>query len=137
MNIINDEDKILMDIRLTTNFMRRMEGDIGEFRPEYERKPTIITESNRNYDKFKTDRYISMKEVNAAIELILQKFIQDQMGRLVIDLDIWQPHNDNDIKIEHQIMKRFIKENGLWDKFLNDDEFNKYLREEYKGDESI
>ena len=35
---------------------------------------------------------------------------------------------------EHEIMKKFIIKNGLWEKFLNDDEFLKYLREDYTGE---
>lgn len=35
---------------------------------------------------------------------------------------------------EHKIMKRFIVRHGLWETFLNDDEFLKYLREDYTGE---
>ena len=35
-----------------------------------------------------------------------------------------------DIKKEHSIMKQFIYENGLWEKFLNDDRFIEHLRSE-------
>lgn len=34
-----------------------------------------------------------------------------------------------DYKAEHKIMKRILVENGLWEKFLNDDEFIEYLDE--------
>lgn len=33
-----------------------------------------------------------------------------------------------EIKKEHGIMKEFIYENGLWEKFLNDDRFIEHLR---------
>lgn len=33
-------------------------------------------------------------------------------------------------KREHRIMKRILHENGLWETFLNDDEFLKYLKED-------
>lgn len=33
-----------------------------------------------------------------------------------------------EIRKEHSIMKQFIYENGLWEKFLNDDRFMKHLR---------
>lgn len=35
-----------------------------------------------------------------------------------------------EIKKEHSIMKEFIYENGLWEKFLNDDRFIEHLRSE-------
>lgn len=35
-----------------------------------------------------------------------------------------------EFKKEHKIMKRILDENGLWETFLNDDEFLKYLRED-------
>ena len=35
-----------------------------------------------------------------------------------------------EIKKEHSIMKQFIYENGLWEKFLNDDRFIEHLRSE-------
>lgn len=35
---------------------------------------------------------------------------------------------------EHTIMKNFIAKHGLWETFLNDDEFLKYLREDYVGE---
>lgn len=34
-----------------------------------------------------------------------------------------------DYKAEHKIMKRILVANGLWEKFLNDDEFIEYLDE--------
>ena len=34
-----------------------------------------------------------------------------------------------DFKTEHKIMKRILVTNGLWEKFLNDDEFIEYLDE--------
>lgn len=33
-----------------------------------------------------------------------------------------------EIRKEHSIMKQFIYENGLWEKFLNDDRFMEHLR---------
>ena len=32
--------------------------------------------------------------------------------------------------VENKIMQKILKENGLWETLLNDDEFIKYLREE-------
>ena len=39
-------------------------------------------------------------------------------------------HELEDFKIENKIMTRFIKEHGLWETLLNDDEFVKHLRED-------
>ena len=36
--------------------------------------------------------------------------------------------NLQEIRKEHNIMKQFIYENGLWEKFLNDDRFLEHLR---------
>jgi hypothetical protein len=47
-------------------------------------------------------------------------------------LDVLQ--NDKEMKKEHHIMKRFICTTGMWNDFLNYDEFLKYLREDYEGD---
>ena len=33
-----------------------------------------------------------------------------------------------EFKVEHKIMTRIIHDNGLWETFLNDDEFLEYLR---------
>ena len=48
-----------------------------------------------------------------------------------------EKQNMLEITREHSIMKRIIVENGLWETLLNDDEFNKYLREEYEGRDFI
>lgn len=37
-----------------------------------------------------------------------------------------------EFKIEHGIMKRIIVQNGLWERFLNDDEFIKHLKSKEK-----
>lgn len=36
--------------------------------------------------------------------------------------------NLEEIRKEHNIMKQFIYENGLWERFLNDDRFLEHLR---------
>lgn len=36
--------------------------------------------------------------------------------------------NLQEIRKEHNIMKQFIYENGLWERFLNDDRFLEHLR---------
>lgn len=36
--------------------------------------------------------------------------------------------NLQEIQKEHSIMKQFIYENGLWERFLNDDRFIEHLR---------
>ena len=41
---------------------------------------------------------------------------------------------DEEIWKEHDIMKRFIIKHNLWNEFLNDEDFIKYLREDYIGD---
>ena len=38
-----------------------------------------------------------------------------------------------DFKSEHNIMKKVLIDHGLWEELLNNDEFLKYLREDYKG----
>lgn len=38
-----------------------------------------------------------------------------------------------DFKSEHDIMKKMLIDHGLWEELLNNDEFLKYLREDYEG----
>lgn len=38
------------------------------------------------------------------------------------------------IAVEHRIMKKFICENGLWEKFLNYDDFVNWLKEDGNND---
>ena len=39
-----------------------------------------------------------------------------------------------DIAVEHKIMKKFICENNLWEKFLNYDDFVNWLKEDGNND---
>ena len=39
----------------------------------------------------------------------------------------------HDFKSEHDIMKKILIDHGLWEELLNNDEFLKYLREDYEG----
>lgn len=48
-----------------------------------------------------------------------------------------EKQNMMEIVKEHAIMKRIIVENGLWNTLLNDEEFVKYLREDYEGKDYI
>lgn len=38
------------------------------------------------------------------------------------------------IAVEHRIMKKFICENGLWEKFLNYDDFVNWLKKDDNND---
>ena len=38
-----------------------------------------------------------------------------------------------DFKSEHDIMKKMLIDHGLWEELLNNDQFLKYLREDYEG----
>lgn len=52
--------------------------------------------------------------------------LYEKMHRL--ESEIKNDSNLQELIIEHSIMKQFIYDNGLWDKFLNDNRFLEYLR---------
>lgn len=64
-----------------------------------------------------------MKEANIKYcERCYQKLISEN-AKLQKDL--------HDFKSEHNIMKKILIDHGLWEELLNNDEFLKYLREDY------
>lgn len=64
-----------------------------------------------------------MKEANTKYcERCYQKLISEN-AKLQKDL--------HDFKSEHNIMKKILIDHGLWEELLNNDEFLKYLREDY------
>lgn len=62
-------------------------------------------------------------------EHIITKFEVDRKCFVYHDLtSVSFSEIEEEIRKEHNIMKQFIYENGLWGKFLNDDRFLEHLR---------
>lgn len=102
---------------------------------------TDIDETDRLYDILKDSKEITNKELNDAIKVVLTKMTQEKMKHIVVDLDRFADQYDkektsnvDDFLQEHRIMKKFIIENGLWEKFINNKDFINYLREDWNGD---
>lgn len=79
----------------------------------------------------KKEEEIMDKKVNDALHTLLNLSLKDksfstqkQQFKIVYDYIT----NLEQIRKEHSIMKQFIYENGLWEKFLNDDRFLEHLR---------
>lgn len=49
----------------------------------------------------------------------------------------YHKRNVENLKKEHAIMRRIIKDNGLWETLLNDDEFVAYLHENDKTNQEL
>lgn len=85
-----------------------------------------FTELSKKYDKYK-----EVKPEFDPIKAYNENTYQDLIAN---DIKKKQAEELYNILQEHTIMKHFIIRYGLWEKFLNDDEFLKYLREDYTGE---
>lgn len=65
-------------------------------------------------------------------DVTYSKWIADKVAKIEETKDnvIKYPAYKNQEHEEWKIMKRFICDNGLWEKFLNSDDFINYLRDE-------
>ena len=78
----------------------------------------VINEARANIDLHKDDK--DAKDFTSDYEMAKIRYCMlRKIDKYIIDL-----------KVENKIMERIIKQNDLWEKFLNDDEFIKYLEED-------
>lgn len=72
----------------------------------------------------------TLKEVASDDFDTLGDDISPKMAQNILNVIERQQKEMYDFKIEHKIMQRIIRENGLWKTLLNDKEFKKHLKEE-------
>lgn len=77
-----------------------------------------------NPNELKICRHCNEKKEPVYCEDCYQELISEN-AKLQKDL--------HDFKSEHNIMKKILIDHGLWEELLNNDEFIKYLREDYEG----
>ena len=129
--------KKCLDLKIVRPLMMAYEHNGSE---QEELNVETIDSHESYYDDLKPKKEITQKEFKEAIQILIGKMIQDELAHIIVDLDMFADdiseieNNKDDFLKEHAIMKKFIINKGLWEDFLNDDEFNKYLREDYKGD---
>lgn len=81
-------------------------------------KKIVINEAKTNIDLHRNDA--DAKDLTSDCEFAKLRYCMlRKIDKYIINL-----------KTENKIMERIIKQNGLWEDFLNDDEFIKYLEEE-------
>lgn len=77
------------------------------------------------------------------VEAIKNDILSKQIAAEEAQKNVEKAYNEykqmliENLKKEHAIMRRIIKDNGLWETLLNDDEFVAYLHENDKTNQEL
>lgn len=106
---------------------------------------TSLTPNDKCYNTFNKKEKVTQRQLSEAIDTILAKCIQENIARIWVDLNERSvpkrrkkplTKKDQEMLIkEHEIMKNYICNKGLWNDFLNDEDFVDYLNDDYYTDE--